>query len=163
MPTCAAAVERAFAAFPLAIAGKSVVVKVNAIRTCDPDQSAIVTHPALLKAVIDKLETLGPKRIIVGDSVGTESYGNSGYVFATTGLAAAAGPHYRNLSLNLRLVDVERPFKRRVAVLRDVLEADVYISLREDEDPRDDDAERGGEEQLRAPGGGAEILVPLLR
>ena len=126
---CAEAVERAFAAFPLAIAGKSVVVKVNAIRTCDPDQSAIVTHPALLKAVIDKLETLGPKRIVVGDSVGTESYGNSGYVFATTGLAAAAGPHYRNLSLNLRLVDVERPFKRRVAVLRDVLEADVYISL----------------------------------
>ncbi|MCL5809032.1 MAG: DUF362 domain-containing protein, partial [Deltaproteobacteria bacterium] len=75
--SCAAAVERAFAAFPVAVAGKRVVVKVNAIRACDPDSSAIVTHPALLKAVIDKLETLGPKRIIVGDSVGTESYGNS--------------------------------------------------------------------------------------
>jgi uncharacterized protein (DUF362 family)/NAD-dependent dihydropyrimidine dehydrogenase PreA subunit len=126
---CAQAVERAFAAFPLAIAGKSVVVKVNAIRTCDPDQSAIVTHPALLKAVISTLERLGPSRITVGDSVGTESYGNSGYVFATTGLAAAAGKYYRNLSLNLKPVEVERPFKRRVAVLRDVLEADVYISL----------------------------------
>jgi uncharacterized protein (DUF362 family)/ferredoxin len=128
-PTCAEAVEYAFASFPLAIKGKSVVVKVNAIRACDPDQSAIVTHPALLKAVIDKLETLGPKRIIVGDSVGTESYGNSRHIFDTTGLGAAAGPHYRNLSLNLKMVDVERPFKRRVAVLRDVLEADVYISL----------------------------------
>ncbi|MHB8910985.1 MAG: DUF362 domain-containing protein [Syntrophales bacterium] len=127
--TCAEAVERAFAAFPLAIEGRSVVVKVNAIRACDPDTSAIVTHPALLKAVINKLETLGPKWIVVGDSVGTESYGNSQYIFDTTGLAAAAGPHYRNLSLNLRLVDVERPFKRRVAVLKDVLEADVYISL----------------------------------
>jgi uncharacterized protein (DUF362 family)/Pyruvate/2-oxoacid:ferredoxin oxidoreductase delta subunit len=127
--TCAAAVERAFAAFPLAIRGKSVVVKVNAIRACDPDSSAIVTHPALLNAVIDKLETLGPKRIIVGDSVGTESYGNSRHVFDTTGLSAAAGPYYRNLSLNLKMVDVERPFQRRVAVLRDVLEADVYISL----------------------------------
>ncbi len=36
--TCAEAVEHAFAAFPLAIEGKSVVVKVNAIRACDPDQ-----------------------------------------------------------------------------------------------------------------------------
>ena len=127
--SCAAAVERAFAAFPVAVAGKRVVVKVNAIRACDPDSSAIVTHPALLKAVIDKLETLGPKRIIVGDSVGTESYGNSEQVFAATGLAAAAGPYYRNLSLNVQMADVERPFKRRVAVLRDILEADVYISL----------------------------------
>ena len=127
--TCAAAVERAFAVFPLAIEGRSVVVKVNAIRACDPDSSAIVTHPALLKAVVDKLETLGPKRIIVGDSVGTESYGNSHHIFATTGLMAAAGPYYRNLSLNLKMVDVERPFKRRIAVLKDILDADVYISL----------------------------------
>ena len=127
--SCAAAVDRTFAAFPPHIKGRSVVVKVNAIRACDPDNSAIVTHPALLKAVIDKLETLGPKRITVGDSVGTESYGNSEQVFASTGLAAAAGPYYRNLSLNVKMVDVERPFKRRVAVLRDVLEADVYISL----------------------------------
>ncbi|MBE0556400.1 MAG: DUF362 domain-containing protein, partial [Proteobacteria bacterium] len=127
--TCAEAVEYAFASFPLAIAGKNVVVKVNAIRASDPDNSAIVTHPALLKVVIDKLETLGPKQILVGDSVGTESYGNSRQVFDTTGLRAAAGPYYRNLSLSLKMVDVERPFKRRVAVLRDVLEADVYSSL----------------------------------
>ncbi|MDP1989517.1 MAG: DUF362 domain-containing protein [Syntrophales bacterium] len=127
--SCAEAVARAFTTFPLEIKGKNVIVKVNAIRACDPDTSAIVTHPALVKAVIDKLETLEPKRIIVGDSVGTESYGNSRYIFATTGLAAAAGPYYRNLSLNLKTVDVERPFKRRVAVLRDVMEADVYISL----------------------------------
>ena len=127
--SCADAVERAFAAFPLPIRGKNVIVKVNAIRACDPDQSAIVTHPALLKAVINRLEMLEPNRIIVGDSVGTESYGNSRPIFDNTGLAAAAGPYYRNLSLNLKMADVERPFKRRVAVLRDVLEADVYISL----------------------------------
>jgi len=87
------------------------------------------THPALLKAVIGKLETLAPKRIIVGDSVGTESYGNSRYIFHTTGLAEAAGPYYRNLSLNLKVVMVEKPFPRKIAVLKDVLEADVYISL----------------------------------
>lgn len=127
--TCVQAVERIFAAFPLEIKGKNVLVKVNALRACNPDREAIVTHPALLKAVIGKLETLAPKRIIVGDSVGTESYGNSQHIFHTTGLAEAAGPYYRNLSLNLKVVTVEKPFPRKVAVLKDVLEADVYISL----------------------------------
>jgi uncharacterized protein (DUF362 family)/ferredoxin len=127
--SCAEAVARAFTTFPLEIKGKNVIVKVNAIRTCDPDTSAIVTHPALLRAVIDKLETLKPKRIIVGDSVGTESYGNSRHIFDTTGLAEAAGPYYRNLSHNLQMVDIEKPFKRKVAVLKDILDSDVYISL----------------------------------
>jgi uncharacterized protein (DUF362 family)/ferredoxin len=127
--TCAAAVARVFAAFPLEIKGKNVVVKVNALRACNPDREAIVTHPALVKAVIDRLETMAPNRIIVGDSVGTESYGNSQHVFDSTGLADAAGSCYRNLSLNLETVTVEMPFKRKVAVLKDVLDADVYISL----------------------------------
>jgi uncharacterized protein (DUF362 family)/NAD-dependent dihydropyrimidine dehydrogenase PreA subunit len=126
---CAEAVARVFAAFPQDIKGKNVMVKVNALRACNPDREAIVTHPALVKAVIDKLVTLKPRRIIVGDSVGTESYGKSRYVFDVTGLAEAAGSHYRNLSLNLEVVDVEKPFKRKVAVLKDVLDADVYISL----------------------------------
>lgn len=127
--SCAEAVACVFAAFPQEIKGKNVVVKVNAIRACNPDREAIVTHPALVKAVIDKLVTLKPRRIIVGDSVGTESYGKSRTVFDATGLTEAAGPYYRNLSLNLKVVDVGKPFKRKVAVLKDVLDADVYISL----------------------------------
>jgi uncharacterized protein (DUF362 family)/ferredoxin len=127
--SCAEAVARVFAAFPQEIKGKNVMVKVNALRACNPDREAIVTHPALVKAVIDKLATLEPRQIIVGDSVGTESYGKSRHVFDATGLAEAAGPYYRNLSLNLKVVDVEKPFKRKVAVLKDVLDADVYISL----------------------------------
>lgn len=126
---CAEAVERSFAAFPLDLSGRKVAVKVNAIRACNPDESAIATHPAVLRAVLAYLERQRPSRIVVGDSVGTESYGNSRYVFETTGLDKAAGPYYRNLSLNLRTVELERPFRRRVAVLADILEADVYISL----------------------------------
>ena len=79
--SCAEAVARAFSTFPPEIKGKNVIVKVNALRACNPDREAIVTHPALLKAVIDRVETLEPKRIIVGDSVGTESYGNSQLIF----------------------------------------------------------------------------------
>jgi uncharacterized protein (DUF362 family)/Pyruvate/2-oxoacid:ferredoxin oxidoreductase delta subunit len=126
---CAVAVERAFASFPLRIKRRNVVIKVNALRACDPDREAIVTHPALLKAVIDFVETREPNQIIVGDSVGTESYGNSRHVFEVTGLARAAAPYYRNLSLNLQMVEVAKPFRRALAVLKDVLDADVYISL----------------------------------
>lgn len=127
--TCTEAVNRAFDAFPLEITGKKVAVKVNALRACDPDREAIVTHPALVKAVIRKLTSLNPAQIVVGDSVGTESYGNSDYIFQTTGLAKAAEPHYRNLSLNLAKVSLAKPFQRDVAVLKDIIEADIYISL----------------------------------
>ncbi len=83
----------------------------------------------LLEAVVQKLESLAPAQIMVGDSVGTESYGNSEHVFQTTRLKEAAGPHYRNFSKNLMVVELQEPFKRKVAVLKDVMDADVYISL----------------------------------
>lgn len=126
---CAEAVKRAFATFPIDMKGKKVAVKVNAIRACHPDREAIVTHPALVNAVIRHLEGLNPSRIVVGDSVGTESYGSSSRIFEATGLAEAAAPYYRNLSLNLALVSLPEPFPRKVAVLKDILDADVYISL----------------------------------
>ncbi|MCG6533833.1 MAG: DUF362 domain-containing protein [Syntrophales bacterium LBB04] len=127
--TCGKAVDRAFSAFPLDLRGKRVAVKVNALKAGDPDRQAFVTHYKLLKAVIEKLETLKPSKILVGDSVGTESYGNSEHVFQTTRLKEAAGPYYRNFSRKLMVVELQTPFKRKIAVLKDVIDADVYISL----------------------------------
>jgi uncharacterized protein (DUF362 family)/NAD-dependent dihydropyrimidine dehydrogenase PreA subunit len=126
---CRDAVDKAFARFPVAIRGKKVAVKVNALKAGDPDSQAFVTHYKLVEAVIQKLESLAPAEIMVGDSVGTEFYGNSEHVFQTTRLKEAAGRHYRNFSKNLRVVELQEPFKRKVAVLRDVMDADVYISL----------------------------------
>jgi uncharacterized protein (DUF362 family)/NAD-dependent dihydropyrimidine dehydrogenase PreA subunit len=79
--------------------------------------------------VIQKLESLHPAEIVVGDSVGTESYGNSEYVFENTRLKDVAGPYYRNFNTNLAVIELKRPFARNVAVLKDVLDADVYISI----------------------------------
>ena len=126
---CREAVDKAFALFPVAIRGKRVAVKVNALKAGDPDAQAFVTHYRVLEAVVQKLESLAPAEIMVGDSVGTESYGNSEYVFQTTRLKEAAGPHYRNFSKNLMVVELRAPFKRKIAVLKDVMDADVYISL----------------------------------
>ena len=127
--TCKEAVDQVFAAFPVDVKGKKVAVKSNALRECDPDHEAVVTHYNLLKAVIEKLETLKPSRIVVGDSVGTLSYGYSERVFQVTRQKEVAGPYYRNLNKRLTVVEMEEPFRRKVALLRDILEADVYISL----------------------------------
>ena len=126
---CREAVDKAFSTFPVDVSGKKVAVKINALKTCDPDREAMVTHFKLVKAVVDKLETLGPREVVVGDSVGTEFYGNSEQVFRTTRLKEAAGTHYRNFNKVLTVMELQEPFKRKVALLRDVMDADVYISV----------------------------------
>ena len=127
--TCREAVEKVFSTFPVDLEGKKVAIKTNALRASDPDREALVTHYELIKAILDKVETFKPSQIVVGDSVGTESYGNSEYVFRMSRQKEAAGPYYRNLNRHMTVVEMEEPFKRRIALLRDVVEADVYISV----------------------------------
>jgi uncharacterized protein (DUF362 family) len=64
--TCHKAVNRAFALFPLDMAGKKVVIKPNVLRMSTADEH-IVTHPALLRAVVDRVESLSPQEIVVGE------------------------------------------------------------------------------------------------
>jgi uncharacterized protein (DUF362 family)/NAD-dependent dihydropyrimidine dehydrogenase PreA subunit len=127
--TCRDAVDQAFSTFPVDVSGKKVAVKMNALKAGDPDQEALVTNYHLVEAVIEKLETLKPAEIVAGDSPGTEYYGKSEHVFDATRLKEVTGSHYRNFNRNLEVIELAQPFKRKVAVLRDVLEADVYISV----------------------------------
>jgi uncharacterized protein (DUF362 family) len=127
--TCHEAVDRAFSNFSIDIAGKTVAIKTNALKASDPDLQAMATHYKLVKAVVRKVETFRPSRIVVGDSVGTESYGNSEYVFQISRQKEAAGPYYRNLNRRMIVVQMQEPFKRKIALLRDVMEAEVYISV----------------------------------
>jgi len=127
--TCHEAVEQAFSTFPIDMAGKKVAIKTNALKASDPDRQAMTTHYKLVKAVVQKVETLKPCQIVVGDSVGTESYGNSEYVFQISRQKEAAGAYYQNLNRRMTVVQMEEPFERKVALLRDVMEADVYISV----------------------------------
>ncbi len=68
------AVDRSFELFPLKVAGKRVLVKPNVLRASEAGEG-IVTHPAVLRAVVEKLETLDPASIVVGDNPGLFSYG----------------------------------------------------------------------------------------
>jgi len=126
---CHEAVDQAFSHFPIDMAGKKVAIKTNALKASDPDREAMATHYKLVKAVVRKVETFRPSSIVVGDSVGTESYGNSEYVFRISRQKEASGSYYRNLNRRMTVVEMQEPFKRKIALLRDVMEAEVYISV----------------------------------
>jgi uncharacterized protein (DUF362 family)/Pyruvate/2-oxoacid:ferredoxin oxidoreductase delta subunit len=123
-----AAIDRAFALFPLEVAGKSVLIKPNVLRASEA-REGIVTHPAVLQAVVEKVETLRPSSIVVGDNPGIFSYGANEESFHKTGLMAAARGYYRNIGNDALPVTFHPDFLPSVSVSRMVLEADVIISL----------------------------------
>ncbi len=125
---CRKAVDRAFELFPQALTGKKVVIKPNALRISQADEH-VVTHPAVLRAVVDKVEELGPAEIVVGDNPGLHNYGDNYKTFEQTGLLEAAKGHYHNLGDDSRQVEFNKEFIPRVGVSAKILDADVLISL----------------------------------
>ncbi len=87
---------RAFEIFPQEIRGKRVLIKPNVLRASTADEH-IVTHPSLLRTVVEKVEELSPAEIVVGDNPGIFSYGDNEKSFETSGLMEAAKGYYRNL------------------------------------------------------------------
>lgn len=122
------AVDRAFELFPVALKGRKVLLKPNVLRSSTAAEG-IVTNPAVLRAVVRKVETLGPASIVVGDNPGLFSYGANEESFRATGLMEAAGPYYRNIGNDSRKVDFNPSFMPSVGVSQAVLDADVIISL----------------------------------
>ncbi|MFZ5571063.1 MAG: DUF362 domain-containing protein [Thermodesulfobacteriota bacterium] len=122
------AVERAFELFPRNVAGKKVLIKPNALRTSSADE-AIVTHPAVLRAVVEKVERLNPAEIIVGDNPGVVSYGANEECFERTGLMNAARGYYRNIGTESVKIDFNPNFMASVTVSKAVMDADIFISL----------------------------------
>lgn len=126
--TVRGAVERVFQRFPLDCSGKRVVIKPNVLRASQAVEG-IVTHPAVLRAVVEKVESLGPASLVVGDNPGLFSYGANEAAFEQTGLMAAAGGHYRNIGLDAVPVPFQREYLDTVTVSRAILDADILISL----------------------------------
>ncbi len=123
-----AAVDRAFELFPLNLTGKKVLIKPNVLRAAAPAEG-IATHPAVLRAVVDKVETLDPGALVVGDNPGLFNYGANEESFRKTGLLEAARGYYRNIGDEAVEVPFDPAFQPRVSLSRAVLEADVIISL----------------------------------
>jgi uncharacterized protein (DUF362 family)/Pyruvate/2-oxoacid:ferredoxin oxidoreductase delta subunit len=122
------AVECVFSLFPVDIKGKKVLIKPNVLRASKATE-AIVTHPALLGAVVEKIESMKPATLVVGDNPGLFNYGANEESFRSTGLMAAARGYYRNIGTDADAMDFNPDFMATVSISRAVLEADVIISL----------------------------------
>lgn len=122
------AVDRAFELFAPDVQGRKVMIKPNALRTSQPHE-CIVTNPALLRAVVDKVESMQPASLIVGDNPGLHSYGANEECFAKTGLMDAARGYYRNIGNDSRKVPFNPAYLPTVSVSEAVMDADVFISL----------------------------------
>lgn len=125
---CQEAVNRAFELFPLDIAGKKIVIKPNVLRASEASEH-IVTNPALLRAVIEKVETMSPLEIIVGDNPGLFNYGDNENSFEKTGLMAAAKGYYRNLGDSMQNLSFSPEYMAEVGVSQAIMDADIFISL----------------------------------
>ena len=121
-------VDRAFDLFPRDLKDKKVLIKPNVLRASDAAEG-IVTHPAVLAAVVDKVETMAPASIIVGDNPGLFSYGANETAFEQAGLMAAARGYYRNIGLDAVSLPFNPGFMETVNVSRAIVEADIVISL----------------------------------
>ena len=122
------AVDRAFEVFPLALQGKKVLIKPNVLRAAAAAEG-ITTHPAVLRAVVEKVETLGPAAIVVGDNPGLFDYGANEASFQKTGLMEAAKGYYQNIGNDSRQVAFHPDFMETVSLSSIVLDADIIISL----------------------------------
>lgn len=122
------AVDRAFDLFPRDLKDKNVMIKPNVLRASDAAEG-IVTHPAVLAAVVDKVESMGPASIIVGDNPGLHSYGANEAAFEQAGLMAAARGYYRNIGLDAVSMPFNPEFMETVNVSRAIIDADIVISL----------------------------------
>jgi uncharacterized protein (DUF362 family)/NAD-dependent dihydropyrimidine dehydrogenase PreA subunit len=122
------AVDRAFDLFPIRIAGRKVLIKPNVLRVSEVKE-AIATHPAVLRAVVDKVESLGPASLVVGDNPGVFSYGANEESFIRTGLMEAARGYYQNIGTDSLKLAFNPDFMPVVSVSRIVMESDVIISL----------------------------------
>lgn len=126
--TVRAAIDHIFDLFPQDLKDKKVVIKPNVLRGSEAAEG-IVTHPAVLAAVVDKVQTMGPASIVVGDNPGLFSYGANEAAFEQTGLMAAARGTYRNIGLDAVALPFNPDFMETVNVSRAIVEADIVISL----------------------------------
>ena len=125
---CQAAIERAFQLFPVPLAGKKVFIKPNVLRPARPEE-AVTTHPAVLAAVVRYVAAQDPASIVVGDNPGLMAYGANEISFERCGLTAASLGHYRNIGVDAVEVPFDPAYGGSLSVSKDVLNADVFISL----------------------------------
>ncbi len=122
------AVEAAFDAFGVEVRGRTVLVKPNILGPLPPEKH-VCTHPSLVAATIAALERRGAGRVRVGDNSGMRAYGSNEHAARASGILGVAGERYVNLGASPVRTPTGSEFADAFAVSREVLEADLLVSL----------------------------------
>ncbi len=125
---CQEAIDQVFHHFPIDVKGKQVLVKPNVLRASEAQQG-IVTHPAVVSAVVEKLKQLDAGKIIVGDNPGIMDYGANEKAFKQAGLYEAAAGCYQNIGVESVEVDFLPGFYDKLSLSKVIMESDIIISL----------------------------------
>lgn len=120
-------INRAFEEFPREWSGKKVLVKPNMLSGRSPDE-AVTTHPSVVKAVTKWLLDAGAD-VIVGDNPSATGRGENEKCARESGIAEAALGCYKNISNDGVAIEIDSRFARQLVISRDVLEADILVSL----------------------------------
>lgn len=120
------ALDRVFEEFPLDVAGKRVLVKPNMLGPYAPE-THVNTNPALVSELVESLDDCGA-HVIVSDNPGTQGYGAVEKSARVSGVKNASRGRFRNISTEVVNLFLDGT-ATRVNVSREVLEADVLISL----------------------------------
>ena len=121
-------IDEIFHKFPLDIENRKVLIKPNVLRASMPEE-AITTHPALVEAVVRKVELLKPSEITVGDNPGITDYGANEKAFAISGIMKAACGFYKNIGLEAVQIPFGKFGYEYIPISKSVMEADIIISL----------------------------------
>ncbi|MBN2168643.1 MAG: DUF362 domain-containing protein [Actinobacteria bacterium] len=107
--------------------GKTVLVKPNLLGPWGAD-SAVVTHPSIVKAVKDGLITRGAK-VFIGDNPGVRGYGKMIKTAEVSGTLEAAGDCFINLGQRPDKHKTDSKYTDSFSISTEVLEVDYFISL----------------------------------
>jgi len=120
-------INSVFEEFPREWDGKKVLVKPNMLCDRSPDQ-ALTTHPSVVMAVTKWLLDAGAE-VIVGDNPGAYGRQANERCARGSGIADAALGCYKNIANDGVAVEINSRFSDRLVVSREVLDADILISL----------------------------------
>jgi len=120
------AIENIFLRFPLDVKDRLVWVKPNMLGDFIPEMHA-TTHPAVIKAIVNKLRSLGAK-VVVGDNSGIQIMVSDIVAAKRTGLLEASDGTFVNISKDVVYRKLGGGFDESIAVSKIVDDCDVFIS-----------------------------------
>ncbi|MCX5858742.1 MAG: DUF362 domain-containing protein [Proteobacteria bacterium] len=120
-------ITRALQELPGDFKGKKVLVKPNILGAHAPEKG-VDTHPAIVREVVKQLQAQGAE-VWVGDNSGVGGYGANERSAKASGIMEAASGCYRNIAQSGKEIAFKSRFGDKLIVSREVLEADLVISL----------------------------------